>query len=275
MDHATLRELAAGAALDDLDPDEARTLERHLTACPSCRGLSGDLDLVVGELALAAPALRPPADLRGHVLDALHAPSARALAVLDGGGRTGRATAGSAASTTVGSRPAGAGPRIARLGGLAAAAVFAFAAIGLGAQNRQLDERVAATAAQLADARSELQAREAAVALVADPAHLEVALHAEPVAPAAQAVVMFRPGTTEAYLLATNLPATRTGQVYQLWYADAAGVHPLRTFHHDGQGPFVAPFGVDLGSSAAAMVTLEPVGGAVGEPGPQVVFGEL
>jgi len=267
VDHATLRELAAGAALDDLDPGEALTLERHLPECPSCRGLSADLDQVVGELALAAPALRPPAGLRDHVLDALHAPSAPALAVLDGGRRTDRATAGGASSTTVGSRPAGANPRIARWGGLAAAAVFAFAAIGLGAQNRQLDERVTATAAQLADAQARLQARQAAVALVADPAHLEVALHAEPVAPAAQAVVMFRPGTT--------LPATRTGQVYQLWYADASGVHPLGTFHHDGQGPFVAPFGVDLGSSAAAMVTLEPVGGAVGEPGPQVVFGEF
>jgi hypothetical protein len=275
VDHATLRELAAGAALDDLDPGEALTLERHLPECPSCRSLSADLDQVVGELALAAPALLPPAGLRDQVLDALHAPSAPALAVLDGGRRTDRATAGGASSTTVGSRPAGANPRIARWGGLAAAAVFAFAAIGLGAQNRQLDERVTATAAQLADAQARLQARQAAVALVADPAHLEVALHAEPVAPAAQAVVMFRPGTTESYLLATNLPATRTGQVYQLWYADASGIHPLGTFHHDGQGPFVAPFGVDLGSSAAAMVTLEPVGGAVGEPGPQVVFGEF
>jgi hypothetical protein len=86
---------------------------------------------------------------------------------------------------------------------------------------------------------------------------------------------MFRPGTTESYLLANDLPATPAGQVYQLWFADTAGVHALGTFHHDGEGPFVAPFGVDLGSSAAAMVTLEPEGGAVGEPGPQVVFGEF
>jgi hypothetical protein len=37
----------------------------------------------------------------------------------------------------------------------------------------------------------------------------------------------------------------------------------------------VVPVGVDLAGSSAAMVTLEPTGGAVGEPGPQVVFGEL
>jgi hypothetical protein len=35
------------------------------------------------------------------------------------------------------------------------------------------------------------------------------------------------------------------------------------------------PFGVDLASAKATMITLEPVGGAQGEPGPQVAFGEL
>jgi hypothetical protein len=75
--------------------------------------------------------------------------------------------------------------------------------------------------------------------------------------------------------MANDLPATPAGRVYQLWYADAAGVHPLGTFHHDGSGPFVAPFGVDLAGSVAAMVTLEPEGGAQGDPGPEVIFGEL
>ena len=42
-----------------------------------------------------------------------------------------------------------------------------------------------------------------------------------------------------------------------------------------GLAAFVAPFGVDLANSEAAMITLEPDGGAVGEPGPQVVFGTL
>ena len=84
MDHATLRELAAGAALDDLDPAEALALDRHLPTCAPCLGLSADLGDVLGELALAAPVLRPPADLRGHVLDALHEPSAPGLTVLSG-----------------------------------------------------------------------------------------------------------------------------------------------------------------------------------------------
>jgi hypothetical protein len=43
----------------------------------------------------------------------------------------------------------------------------------------------------------------------------------------------------------------------------------------DGEGTMIAPIGVDLADSAAVMLTLEPEGGAQGEPGPQVVFGEL
>lgn len=82
------------------------------------------------------------------------------------------------------------------------------------------------------------------------------------------------PEPSQTYM-AMALPATPAGQVYQLWVADDTGVHALGTFHFDGQGAFVAPFGVDLGDSAAAMVTREPEGGAQGEPGPQVVFGEI
>jgi len=115
----------------------------------------------------------------------------------------------------------------------------------------------------------------AAMAVVADPEHVSTALHPEALAPASAAVVLYRPGSTDAFLLATDLPPTPDGQVYQLWWADATGVHALGTFRYDGNGPFVAPFGVDLAEGAAAMVTLEPTGGATGEPGPQVVFGEL
>lgn len=79
--------------------------------------------------------------------------------------------------------------------------------------------------------------------------------------PSQTAVLVYRPGSTDAYLMAMDLPATPDGQVYQLWVADGAGVHALGTFPFDGQGAFVAPFGVDLGTSAAAMLTLEPEGG--------------
>jgi Anti-sigma-K factor rskA, C-terminal len=114
-----------------------------------------------------------------------------------------------------------------------------------------------------------------AMAVAADPAHRDVPLQAEALAPAATAVVVYVPGTTSSYVLAADLPATPAGKVYELWVADAKGVHGLRTYAFDGQGAFVAPLGVDLAGAKATMITLEPAGGARGEPGPKVVFGAL
>jgi hypothetical protein len=264
MDHTALRQLAAGAALDDLDAAERAELDRHLSSCAPCRRLSSDLDDVLGELALVAPVMSPPGHLRTSVLAALHESPAYA-------GPAQRALPAPVAIRAGRRRE----DRLGRWAPLGLAAVFAVVAVGLGARAWQLSGEMATTRTALADVQAQLEARQAAVALVADPTHVTVALHAEPIAPAANAVVMFRPGTTDAYLMVDALPATPAGQVYQLWFADAAGVHALGTYHHDGQGPFVAPFGVDLGDGAAAMVTLEPEGGVVGEPGPQVVFGEL
>jgi hypothetical protein len=267
MDHATFQELAAGAAIEDLDPDEQRAFDRHLDGCASCRRLSADMGAVIGELALAAPVLHPPSTLRGEVFAALRTASPAPAAL----GPTGSIATVPSPGAVRRSMP----ERLWQWGGLAMAAAVAVVAVGLGTENLRLGAELAAADGALAGARAELAARQAAVAVAADPGHVTVAMHPEPVAPTARAVVMYRPGTEEAFLMATDLPATPTGQVYQLWYADAAGVHALGTFPYDGDGPFVAPFGVDLSSSAAAMVTLEPAGGAVGEPGPQVIFGEL
>lgn len=73
IDHAILSELAAGAALDDLDPLERPALEAHLATCARCRMLLADLEDVLGDLALVAPPMRPPASLRRGVMDRLRA----------------------------------------------------------------------------------------------------------------------------------------------------------------------------------------------------------
>jgi len=259
VDHATLTELAAGAVLDDLDARERAELDAHLATCSACGALVVELEEVLGDLALVAPELQPPNSLRGDVLDrlrepveALPAPVVRPLAPTR--------------------RPR---PRLTTWGPLALAAGLAVVAIGLGVRTAQLDRDLATVTATLASIEDRSTEANAAMAVVADPAHVSTALHAEALAPVATAVVLYRPGSTDAFLLATDLPPTPDGQVYQLWWADGSGVHALGTFRYDGVGPFVAPFGVDLADGAAAMVTLEPDGGALGEPGPQVVFGEL
>jgi anti-sigma-K factor RskA len=258
VDHATLSQLAAGAALDDLDATERAALDAHLASCVSCQALVAELDDVLADLALVAPVVAPPPSLRMDVLERLREPA-------DAPARIPFPTR----ATTTPAR------RLATWGAVGLAAALGVVAVGLGARTVQLDRDLAATTAALAAAQTRDDQTAAAMALVADPAHVTAALHAEPVAPIASAVVLYRPGSTDAFLMATDLPPTPDGKVYQLWWADADGVHALGTFVYDGQGPFVAPFGVDLADGAAAMVTLEPTGGATGEPGPQVVFGEL
>ena len=139
---------------------------------------------------------------------------------------------------------------------------------------QELDQSVA----QVSALRAEIQGVEGAVMAAAmNPQHVTVALESEPLAAGASAVVVFVPGTDSSLMSSPRTsPATPSGHGYQLWYADAAGVHPLQTVPYDGNGAFVAPLDVDLASGTAVMITLEESGGAqMGEPGEQVVFGEL
>ncbi len=165
--------------------------------------------------------------------------------------------------------------RVPLLATIGIAAVFGVLAVGLGGRAASLQGDLDVATAQVTSLEAALAQQASAVTVAMNPAHVTVALHAEPAAPAARAAVMFVPGSTSAYIVAEDLPATPDGHGYQLWYADADGVHGLQTVSFDGSGPFVAPLGVDLAQGTAVMITLEGDGGAQGEPGPQVVFGEL
>ncbi len=278
IDHAGYRELAAGAALDDLDPDERDRLERHLATCPDCLAVSRQLDDVVWDLALLAPDVAPPSSLQAAVVGAVRASGEPTSIDAHRGTEPRIRAAGPPNTSSPTASPASKERRprrLDRLVPLALAAVFGVVAVGLGARVAQLSSENAAAVAAAADAQAQLEARDGAMAVLVDPDHETATLQPDALAPDAVAVAVFQPGTTESYVMVANLPATPAGHVYQLWYADTAGVHPLGTFHHAGLAAFVAPFGVDLASSEAAMITLEPDGGAVGEPGPQVVFGTL
>lgn len=262
MDHRDLQQLAAGEALEDVGRLERVVFAVHRRTCASCRTLRADLDRVTFDLSLIAPARRPPVALQGSVVAAI------------------RATApapGAQASTGSDAAIGAAVQRWQVLGGAAmgVAAVLAIVAAGLGVTTVRLEQDLQRSVAALEEASSQLTAQAAAVTVALDPAHVTVALETEPLAAGAAAFVVYRPGSADGYLMATDLPPTAAGQVYQLWIADAAGVHPLGTFTHDGGGAFVAPFGVPLDAATAAMITLEPSGGATGQPGPEVVFGEL
>ena len=73
MIHRAFRELAAGAALDDLEPAEARRLDDHLAGCVRCRRDRAALVDVAAALALVAPTRRPPAGLKRRMVASITA----------------------------------------------------------------------------------------------------------------------------------------------------------------------------------------------------------
>jgi hypothetical protein len=261
--------LAAGAALDDLEPAERDAYDAHLAGCRACAVAADELALVLSDLALVVPERLPPPDLLAGIRLAIDAEERRAKAAPPTVPRLMPAPRPVERVPTGHRRPRWAVATI----GLAAA--LAIVAVGLGARSTTLQSDLERSQATVQQLRDEMGGQGAILAAALDPGHVTVALHPEAAAPDAKATVVYVPGSTAAWIVARGLPPTSAGTGYQLWYADDAGVHGLQTVTYDGSGPFVAPLGVDLARSAAVMLTLEPTGGATGDPGPQVVFGEL
>lgn len=81
MDHRRHSLLAAGAALDDLDPAERVTFQAHAMTCPACRALRTSLYDVMADLALFLPEIEPPPALRASILRSLQGPTDPAAGV--------------------------------------------------------------------------------------------------------------------------------------------------------------------------------------------------
>jgi len=264
MDHAAFSELMAGRALGDLDGAEQRPVESHLRSCSGCRSLTRDLDGVLTEMAYAAFPRVAPEALGPSVMSAIQSEAAMPV-------RSVQATR---------SVPELGAIRQARFGGLgrglgvglAAAAVLAI--VVLGAQVVDLRDRLDRAQLVARDAAADLAARNTAMQVVADPSHASAWLAPSTTDVATGALMVYVPGSTDAFLVADGLPATPDGRVYQFWHADAAGLHAGVTFRYDGEGVLVIPVKVDLGGAQAAMLTIEADGGAAA-PSQDVVFGEL
>ena len=69
--HALEHPEVAGWALGSLDPDDVAAFGQHLQTCEQCRGEVAEFTPVAESLALAAPAVEPPADLDLKVVAAV------------------------------------------------------------------------------------------------------------------------------------------------------------------------------------------------------------
>jgi hypothetical protein len=293
MDHAAFQELTAGWVVGDLSPDERPEAREHLSTCASCARLAGDLDDVMVDLCLSAAPRPAPSGLEQRILSALAAEPAT-----HGGAAASRASASVAAAAApvppVASgqgvlpfRPERASPG-GRLGGalraalsssrfpqVALAASAAVLIAVMGAHSLDLRRQLSDAQAMVSASTSELRARNAAMLVVADPAHAYAWLTPSGDATSASALLVYVPGSEEAWLLADGLPASPLGMVYQFWYADHDGVHPGPAFRHDGAGVLLLPVEVELAGKEAAMLTLESADGVDDAPGADIVFGEL
>jgi hypothetical protein len=273
-DHDRYLQLIAGRELGELDAAESAELDDHLAGCATCSAETTHLADVAAEIAFAAPVRRPPEGMRASILTAIHADATAGTVTVPAAPHPAAAMEPRSARPSDGWLAWLRGPRL-RLASVGLVGILVVGSVGIGARVLDLQSQLDAQARSVAATQQRLALQAAAMAVILDPKHLAAGLEAEPVAPSAVAEVVYRPGTDQAYVIAAGLPATTAGHVYQLWYADATGVHPLSTSAFDGDGMFVAPFRIDLGGKTAAMVTLESAGGSTGQPGPQVVFGEL
>jgi anti-sigma-K factor RskA len=73
MDVHAIHELAAGYALDALDPDERAAFDAHLEGCAECRETVAALAGAATSLAYAVEGPAPPPELRGRILTAARA----------------------------------------------------------------------------------------------------------------------------------------------------------------------------------------------------------
>jgi hypothetical protein len=228
--HAVWEELAAGHALDALEPEDEQAFLAHLRGCDRCAADLAALRDVTGELAYAAEPAEPPADLGRRIMAAAAAARPASFAP-----------------------PSGAvPPRRVRMPGAAplAAAAAVVLAVALGAWNLDLRARNAATTAAIAR-------RNAALACLATPGAPKALLTSANAVRGAACV-----GGDRAYLVVDRLPRNDAArQIYVLWWRDGAGgLHPVQGFDVEDSGPsvYALPLAVAPGDVRGMAVSLEP-----------------
>jgi anti-sigma-K factor RskA len=281
MDHQAIKDLLPLAALDRLEPDEARELEEHLRAgCDECEAELRELREAAASLALSLEQESSEAGSEKRIEERIWE---RLEARLDGAvPQSGRPSVKEADSAR---RPARG-----RVGAWrAATAVMAAGIVGIAIYAGQLSDRLRRaneehqqelTAMNSRIARLDAELKRARVEVgslqrvLGNRLRLEKVLSAPdlrltrlaplPPAPGANAIVAVSATNKAAVFQAAGLPATPPGKTYELWWITkehgpvAAGLFQAEHGH-----PVVAPVALPPPGEHVLLsaVTLEPAGG--------------
>jgi anti-sigma-K factor RskA len=262
MTHDELRELSGGYALGILDEPERRAFEAHVSTCASCAAEIRDFTAVASALALDVPQVGPPASLRDRVLRAATRPAPRGAVIESIAERR---------AVSEQRRP-GRERLFALLSAAAAVIAVALGGYAVSLQRRiaVLEEQVRVASDRAAQSQQQLvQLRATAdqstqVRQILGAGDLRrIDLAGTKVAPTATGRAFWsqREGLVAAF---ANLPATQTGQVYQLWVIPPGGTPldaGLLELQPDGRALALARSGTSQRVGTVA-ITLEPAGGS-------------
>jgi len=240
MNHRDLEELLVLAALDTLEPEQARLLEAHVATCATCPAELASLRQTVGWMGAGVAPVTPPASLRARVLAATAAPAvARASRPAPG------LRSSLAAAATL----------------CAAGAVLAVSMYALG-----LSSRLQAIEAELDNERD-------LATFLTSPDTATIVLAGTDQAPKARLKLAYDRRTGRALLFGYDMPAPPEGKAYQLWFIAGGKPLPGRVFSPDttGHGSWKDEVPPDGRDASVFAITLEPASGVVAPTGPMLL----
>ncbi|TML61479.1 MAG: anti-sigma factor [Actinobacteria bacterium] len=215
MEADALHDLTAAYALNALDAEDAGRYEAHLARCQRCQSELAELSESASALAYAADAPRPSPELRSRILE----------------------QARSERPNVVPLRPRWLRPVI------AAAAVAACAAIGLGLWASSLSGKLDRTEADLARQQRVAQ-------ILAQPGSHKIAF-------SRGTLVVGADG--KGALLLNQLAEPGSGRTYEAWVADGGAPQPAGLF--SGGTTVAVPLDQPVRAGATVLVTEEKAGG--------------
>ena len=215
MEADALHDLTAAYALDALDAEDARGYERHLAHCERCQSELAELSESAGALAYASEAPMPSAELRGRILDQAKAERPNVVPL----------------------RPRWLRPVI------AAAAVAACAAIGLGLWAVSLSGKLDRREAELARQQRVAQ-------ILAQPGSHKISF--------SRGTLVVGPNG-EGALVLNKLADPGSDRTYEAWVADGGAPQPAGLF--SGGTGVAVPLDQPVRDGATVMVTEERAGG--------------